>query len=398
MNITSTRMRFTDALVVCVVGVMLLTLVLPATNLSRELAKNDICANRIQKLATGCSRYESIHGNLPPGLPHCNRNPLRNAGTQAGNFCAGPTWALAIMHLVGNEGIHQDTVDCLATSWNVADDCVNNPLRVGRTTPDILICPVAPKTSLWHNSILTRLESLAKGNYVACHGSWKYAQSIEGGPAGYSGLNEDAVPSNHTVPTGTGPSWEHAIGAMSVTRNSLPIPGNLDRPPPLPPQKLTSALPAMFGSGNGVKLRRITDGLSKTAMISEMIAVESEIDGRGVWMSGMMGGASFTTLSPPNAESQETMVHPLWNGFTIDFVDKFFSCDRRAHLQGENLRCFGSGLDGNEWAAARSAHKGGVNVGFVDGKVGFISNDVDYLIWHAMGSRAGGRVGGEMDK
>lgn len=237
-----------------------------------------------------------------------------------------------------------------------------------------------------------------KGNYAACYGSWKYAQSIEGGPD-YDGLSSVAVSSDHTIPDGNGPSWPEALGILTATRNSVEIVRSIDTIgdpyPQRPPEKHAGALPRMYGSRNGTKIEQVADGLSKTILISELLPVDTAIDSRGLWTSSMMGSASFTTLTPPNAVPTETMVHPLWNSFTIRFRDKFLGCDRRAQLIDPNLLCTGSALHGDEWVAARSAHDGGVNVGFADGNVSFVSNDIDYLIWNAMGSRAGGRVGGE---
>jgi prepilin-type processing-associated H-X9-DG protein len=41
-------------------------------------------------------------------------------------------------------------------------------------------------------------------------------------------------------------------------------------------------------------------------------------------------------------------------------------------------------------AAARSRHPGGVNASFCDGSAQFFTNDVDALVWRAMGTMDGG--------
>jgi prepilin-type N-terminal cleavage/methylation domain-containing protein/prepilin-type processing-associated H-X9-DG protein len=46
------------------------------------------------------------------------------------------------------------------------------------------------------------------------------------------------------------------------------------------------------------------------------------------------------------------------------------------------------------WQMARSHHPGGVNVGFVDGSVRFVSETVDLETWRGLGSRNGGEVVG----
>jgi prepilin-type processing-associated H-X9-DG protein len=43
-------------------------------------------------------------------------------------------------------------------------------------------------------------------------------------------------------------------------------------------------------------------------------------------------------------------------------------------------------------SAAGSNHPGGINVLFLDGSVRFIKNSINYMTWHALGSRDGGEV------
>ena len=55
----------------------------------------------------------------------------------------------------------------------------------------------------------------------------------------------------------------------------------------------------------------------------------------------------------------------------------------------------GSNLGVNIFSLARSYHMGGVNVGFADGSVKFISNAVDPVAYKALGSRNGGEIPGD---
>ena len=41
---------------------------------------------------------------------------------------------------------------------------------------------------------------------------------------------------------------------------------------------------------------------------------------------------------------------------------------------------------------ASSKHNGGVNVVFCDGSTQFIRDDIDHLVWRAMGSRNGAEI------
>ena len=99
-------------------------------------------------------------------------------------------------------------VTCMDTQWNACDDCEHcsdsQPFCVGPVVPNNLLCPSAPVTREKHDSTITSLENLAKGNYAAVYSGWKYSQSIEGGPP--SGANGVA----------DAPAWAESIGVLNV--------------------------------------------------------------------------------------------------------------------------------------------------------------------------------------
>ena len=55
-----------------------------------------------------------------------------------------------------------------------------------------------------------------------------------------------------------------------------------------------------LGSNKGVPQSAITDGTSKTILLSEIIASQTPADGRGAWFWNGMGGSSFTTFPEKN--------------------------------------------------------------------------------------------------
>jgi prepilin-type processing-associated H-X9-DG protein len=68
-------------------------------------------------------------------------------------------------------------------------------------------------------------------------------------------------------------------------------------------------------------------------------------------------------------------------------------CDTRIpQNHPDKLFCQQNRADGNQWAAARSKHSGGVNVAFADGSVRFIRDSINLQTWQAMGTKAGGEV------
>jgi hypothetical protein len=48
------------------------------------------------------------------------------------------------------------------------------------------------------------------------------------------------------------------------------------------------------------------------------------------------------------------------------------------------------------YSAARSYHIGGVQGALADGSVRFFSENVDLLLWQAIGTRGGGETNGEL--
>jgi prepilin-type N-terminal cleavage/methylation domain-containing protein/prepilin-type processing-associated H-X9-DG protein len=126
---------------------------------------------------------------------------------------------------------------------------------------------------------------------------------------------------------------------------------------------------------SAVTVKDVTDGLSKTLAASEIMLVpepigggSAAIDTRGRYHNNMHGGASFSSLYPPNTTVSDRLPY----------------CSNAQPL----APCLGgSGI--NHVISARSHHTGGVNAAFADGAGRFVSNGVDPVVWQAAGSRNG---------
>lgn len=123
----------------------------------------------------------------------------------------------------------------------------------------------------------------------------------------------------------------------------------------------------------------ISDGLSSTLMFGEVIQGESESytaqDVRGCTWWGL--GSGFETFLPPNSAAGDIMMIPSYcrdiQGMPCESVG-YSQPSRPANI------------------ASRSRHPGGVNVGLCDGSVQFINDTIDFSVWQAMGTTAGGEV------
>jgi prepilin-type N-terminal cleavage/methylation domain-containing protein/prepilin-type processing-associated H-X9-DG protein len=140
-------------------------------------------------------------------------------------------------------------------------------------------------------------------------------------------------------------------------------------------------LNGIFYALSKTRLTDITDGTSNTAMVSELILVPDETahDIRGRYYNPQHSGVSFTTMYPPNT--------PI--------PDQFDWCEMPNPIPQAPCVSTGSNQGVNIFSLARSYHMGGVNVGFADGSVKFISNAVDPVAYKALGSRNGGEVPGD---
>ncbi len=146
------------------------------------------------------------------------------------------------------------------------------------------------------------------------------------------------------------------------------------------------------GPNYSLRLRRITDGVSKTVAVDELRAGLNPEDLRGSWaMPGLSAGtaAMFGDADVPNA-----------CGGNSDDIE---NCPATGQF-GVTSRCMGCfNSEGTGQVAPRSQHEGGVFVMMLDGSVHFISNDVEsnalqeacgtpHGVWQAIHTRASGDI------
>jgi prepilin-type processing-associated H-X9-DG protein len=118
----------------------------------------------------------------------------------------------------------------------------------------------------------------------------------------------------------------------------------------------------------------ITDGLSNTMLMSEVIqaANDTDYDIRGDILNDDRPCTQFMTLYPPNSG---TDISPYCNEANYPW----------------NPPCTSTGSQYSQ-KAARSRHPGGVNVLLADGSVRFVSDNIAVPTWRALGTMNGGEV------
>ncbi len=126
--------------------------------------------------------------------------------------------------------------------------------------------------------------------------------------------------------------------------------------------------------GEPVPMRSITDGTSNTLMASEVLQGRAN-DLRGfTWWGGASG---FVTYLAPNSTAPDIITGGICRPMTTPLMPCTTSTTvTRPRMMG-----------------ARSLHAGGgVNVVYCDGHVTFVSNNINYDTWNALGSAMGGEV------
>jgi hypothetical protein len=77
-----------------------------------------------------------------------------------------------------------------------------------------------------------------------------------------------------------------------------------------------------------------------------------------------------------------------------DAPDMLASCQPMPMMMGTlsmfNCQIEGDLTMGGGYAAARSAHSGGIIVSMVDGSTHFVADNIDALVWKNLGTRRGG--------
>jgi hypothetical protein len=141
------------------------------------------------------------------------------------------------------------------------------------------------------------------------------------------------------------------------------------------------------GNQAGQKLRQVRDGLSKTALASEVRALDRDWDSRGVWAAPYPGGSIIgvnfhdldINLTTPyfQPDPQQVGNVRLPNIQEPD-ADGLLACREPQYTRLQGMPCR---RRGSVYAAPRSQHPGGVNLVLLDGAVGFLPNDVDPYIY-----------------
>jgi prepilin-type N-terminal cleavage/methylation domain-containing protein/prepilin-type processing-associated H-X9-DG protein len=311
--------------VIAIIGT-LVGLLLPAVQVARESARRSTCQNRVKQLVLGVLNRVDAQGTFPMGA----QTWLDNAGPTIGGITYGNrrwSWFVYVLPFVEEQSMydaqwrHYSSSNWQSSAPATGLSYVSLPQK--STAVAGFICPSDPT-----NPKLNSQDGPASGNNQGFHG-------------------------NYVLSAGNQTYGTTSAGTAQLNGLSFPL--------------------------SAVKIKDVTDGLSKTVAVSEIMLIPepvggggSAVDTRGRYHNNMHGGCNFSTLNQPNTTVNDRL--PYCSNAVAT-----------APCQG------GSGA--NHVIAARSYHSGGVNAAMADGGVRFVTNEISVQVWQAVGSRSGGGAG-----
>jgi prepilin-type N-terminal cleavage/methylation domain-containing protein/prepilin-type processing-associated H-X9-DG protein len=139
---------------------------------------------------------------------------------------------------------------------------------------------------------------------------------------------------------------------------------------------------SLFNYNVARRMKNLTDGISKTAAVSEVITgVSASSDSRGMWWEAW--GCQYSHARTPNSNIPDSS----WSSVPNNCGDTASPARPK-----KNAPCDASLTTWDPLYSARSNHSSGVNVGMADGAVLFINNNISLSVWQAIGSINGGET------
>ncbi len=338
--------------VIAIIGI-LIGLLLPAINAAREAGRRASCINNIKQLGLGVSNFVSTAGDiLPFGRKYDNWDTY--------------TWTELVLPYIEQKSVYDNFFTLtkggftgfpgnrgMGETWNGPNGPMGDDSRLQMARKTFLVGFYCPSDN-----------SNRVGNELASPG-WSYYRSSYRGCTG-SGDMYGNKPSD----LASDPVQVWGVGALGVRKDQ-----NFD------------AAGSVFKAGN--RLNQVTDGTSKTILLSEGLICRTEPNNTwggpiGEAWYGNMGGGLFSATLTPNSTGADHVCGPC----PQDVGDSTY----RAPCISLTPSPQGSNGATNAYSGARSMHAGGVNASMVDGSVGFFSDQIDTYVWRALGTRAGAEV------
>jgi prepilin-type N-terminal cleavage/methylation domain-containing protein/prepilin-type processing-associated H-X9-DG protein len=335
-----------ELLVVIAIIAVLIALLLPAVQSAREAARRIQCVNNLKQMGLALHNYHSAENVIVTGRIFSIGTYANGNGQCSGNVlsgCQDTPWFVLLLPYYEQSTVSNAFNFTLGSSGPLLGPS-GLPLgllansTVTSTKLSMFQCPSDRDTPFtWPAPYNTLLAPDTRGNYAVNWGNTQYDQGLQ----------------TTNFPAGT----------------TLPMP---------------------FPLTKSVSFAAVTDGLSNSVFLSEVLK-GNNYDLRGdVWSSNASAG-SFNTRFTPNGfyDFYQQPVPTLLPSPAIASADIIPSgfCIPENGLPCLNIHTFAY-----SFAGARSKHPGGVNTLLGDGSVRFVKNTIAGATWIALGSISSGEV------
>jgi prepilin-type N-terminal cleavage/methylation domain-containing protein len=325
-----------ELLVVIAIIAILIALLLPAVQAAREAARRARCANNLKQVGIALHTYHSTHNGLPPG--RIWKEDAFGCGLNIDGHCQNTPWFVLMLPQFEQQPLYNAfNFDLGAEGENFGGLFPNS--TVAGSKIGLFQCP--------SDRVMT----------------YQFAPSVPGPLLPFTPLV--FTKGSYAVSWGN-TQW----GQQPLTINGTTIP----------------FLGSAFGHDGRLGYSSVTDGLSTTAFLAEILQ-GGVYDIRGMVWSSTPGGGSYMTRFTPNAYRDvygtSTAGDPL--------VVPWFCADE----PGQRLPCTSILDQVNAFAGARSRHPGGIHGLFGDGAVHFLKETIAPATWIGINSIAGLEVVGD---
>ncbi|MEQ8847425.1 DUF1559 domain-containing protein [Botrimarina sp.] len=345
--------------VIAIIG-LLVALLLPAVQAARAAARRAACLNNISQIPKAVLNYESANGELPPG------------GSSPGGCCQTPTyanWAIAILPFIEEQNVYDnfDPDEPVTAPRDLDNDGLDNSLvRVAQIAS--YKCPSDLGTDELVRPITGPGQNVdwARGSYRAVAGAWNDSDQS---------VTCDWTSSPPFTGGGVAPGgWQtQPFGEYDGRQLMGPFPSLLAVDLATGRQGSAVAQLEPRSITEPVRLRRITDGLSKTLMIGERHSVLSSAT------SGLCEGTLTDTLR------RQTLWAYGYTSYSMSQVQPLSGT-----LLPDTCRC--EITTGDPEACKRgwgSVHPDGMHFALSDGSARFVTDDIDMSLLTSLATIAG---------
>jgi prepilin-type N-terminal cleavage/methylation domain-containing protein/prepilin-type processing-associated H-X9-DG protein len=320
--------------VIAIIGI-LVSLLLPAIQAAREVARRAQCTNNLKQIGLGFMNHESTHRFFPCAGWNAwyLGDPLLGAGREQPGG-----WVYQILPFIEEQAIYDLTDD--GDRLNVTTLQQQRSLDLQKSAIPVFNCPsrrpaqalTYNATSSWDPKNGMHPQTVARTDYAANSGDGQYGMKFW-------------VKENH--------DWENKIAWLIFDYKNLAA----HQWPPFDGQTGINYL------GAEISVKHIIDGLSKTYMVGEKYLPADKYDADG----------SDTSGDPGDNIS-------MYQGFDWD-VNRWTDSNDPPLQDRAGQESYGS---------FGSAHPGGFNMVYCDGSVQTVSYDIDPEVHRRQGNRLDG--------